>query len=102
MITNIKTAGWSTRGWVVFITSDNKYLCMDIGDMRDENKYNKDLYSWIANDLRVFTPAKIEGNSKMAVIRFTEENKMITAKVLDLPEGYEDKDCVFSEKEVLT
>jgi len=94
MKTNLKTAGWSTKGWIVFVTSEDRYVCINAEDIKDRNNYNQDTYSWVANDLRVFTPVKIEGNSEMIVINFTEEKRIITAKVINLPEDYKDKKCV--------
>lgn len=97
METNIKTAAWSSDGWIVFITSEDKYICINAEDIMDKNNYNKDKYSWFVNNLRVFTPVKIEGNSEMVVMNFTDEKRIITAKVIDFPEDYKDKECVFSE-----
>jgi len=59
-------------------------------DVIDKENCNNDLYSYIVNCMKVFTPAKIEHNSKVIHIKLTAENKNISANRLELPSDYHD------------
>jgi hypothetical protein len=91
---HIKVAGHSTKGWIIFATSLNEYFCIDSNDVIDKNNYNSDMYSWLVNNLHVFAPVKITSSSENSIfvkVIFTLEGREFIAKMLDLPEGYENK-----------
>lgn len=86
----VKHAGGSSDGTVILRDENDNFFAFNGDRCRKIVGIQNDLYCWIGNNLRVFTPAKVTIYDDTVVVELTLEKVEFIAEKCEVPKWFRD------------